>query len=85
MARLKSLMLVRTVGFEGVIECNWARHISREGTEPTNYPNPKGESMVNPIFRVIVLLLSRHGFASRKPVGTLMFVSRNMDNFEVEK
>ena len=57
-AWLKSLMPVSIIGFKGVVESNCIRQVSKEGTKPANYPNPERESLIDPIFGVIILFLS---------------------------
>ena len=53
---------------------------------PSVDPDAEREDLVNPLFRVVVVVVfARDWFASRKAVGTLMFVSRNMNKLEVEE
>lgn len=49
-------------------------------------PDAEGEDFVDPIFWVFFFIVfTGDGFASRKTIGALVLVSRNVNELEVEK
>jgi hypothetical protein len=74
----------------GGVECP-GRDTSRVSwlmTHPSYYPDSKRKDFIDPVFRIIVIIVvvfSIGQFALRETIRSLMFVSRHVDELEVEK